>query len=141
MHPPSTHPSGGPMRRLCLLLLGTALGTACALPGSIEPPPLGADGGQPRPAGQPADWDRGVRAAEAAVGRRPGEVEVLLEAAPAEVELTPGVKTRIWAYNGTVPGPLIRAKVGDRVTVAFTNKLPEETTIHWHGIRLPAAMD
>ena len=47
----------------------------------------------------------------------------------------------MWTYNGLVPGPLIRARVGDRVVVHFTNNLPEETTIHWHGLRVPAAMD
>ena len=44
-------------------------------------------------------------------------------------------------YNGLVPGPMIRARVGDRVIVHFTNALAEETTIHWHGLRVPAAMD
>ncbi len=47
----------------------------------------------------------------------------------------------MWTYNGLVPGPMIRARVGDRVVVHFTNNLAEETTIHWHGLRVPAAMD
>ena len=41
----------------------------------------------------------------------------------------------------TVPGPLIRAKVGDRLIVHFSNHLPVATTVHWHGIRLPIEMD
>ena len=53
----------------------------------------------------------------------------------------PGTKTLAWTYNGTVPGPLIRARVGDRVVVHFKNSLPDATTIHWHGIRVPNAMD
>jgi FtsP/CotA-like multicopper oxidase with cupredoxin domain len=50
-------------------------------------------------------------------------------------------ETPVWTYNGTVPGPLIDAKVGDQLVVHFRNNLPEPTTIHWHGIRLPNAMD
>lgn len=46
-----------------------------------------------------------------------------------------------YAYNGTTPGPTIRAQLGDTVTVSFTNSLDEPTTIHWHGIDVPYAMD
>ena len=46
-----------------------------------------------------------------------------------------------FAYNGTVPGPTLRAKVGDAVTVELTNALAEPTTIHWHGLSVPFAMD
>ena len=46
-----------------------------------------------------------------------------------------------WTYNGGIPGPLIRARVGDRVIVHFTNDLPQPTTIHWHGVRVPIEMD
>ncbi len=49
--------------------------------------------------------------------------------------------TPVWTYNGITPAPLIDTKVGDRLVVHFKNSLPEPTTIHWHGIRLPAAMD
>ncbi|WP_226575761.1 multicopper oxidase family protein [Acuticoccus sediminis] len=48
---------------------------------------------------------------------------------------------RTWCYNGTVPGPLLRYRVGDRLDVAFTNRLPEPTSVHWHGLRPPNAMD
>lgn len=47
----------------------------------------------------------------------------------------------MWTYNGMVPGPLLRAKKGDRLIVHFSNQLPEPTTIHWHGVRVPAKMD
>lgn len=47
----------------------------------------------------------------------------------------------IWGYNGTVPGPMLRVRQGDRVHVRFTNELPEPTSIHWHGIRIENAMD
>lgn len=53
----------------------------------------------------------------------------------------PGITVQAWTYNGTVPGPTIHVRQGDRVKVLFTNNLTEPTTIHWHGLRLPAAMD
>jgi FtsP/CotA-like multicopper oxidase with cupredoxin domain len=91
---------------------------------------------------QPDGWDADLALAEA-VDRNPdpGVVEIDLEAKLAEVEFLPGTKTLAWTYNGTVPGPLIRAHVGDRVVVHFKNSLPAATTIHWHGIRVPNAMD
>ena len=49
--------------------------------------------------------------------------------------------TPTWSYNGKVPGPEIRARQGDRIRVEVTNALPEDTTVHWHGLRLPNAMD
>ena len=50
-------------------------------------------------------------------------------------------KTEVWSYDGEVPGPVIRVRQGERLRVAFENRLAEETTVHWHGIRLPNAMD
>ncbi|WP_119682026.1 multicopper oxidase family protein [Indioceanicola profundi] len=50
-------------------------------------------------------------------------------------------QTAVWAYNGRVPGPEIRIRQGDRLRVVVTNSLDEETTVHWHGIRTPNAMD
>lgn len=70
-----------------------------------------------------------------------GVVEVELEAKASEVEVAPGHRVRMWTYNGSLPGPRIEAKVGDLVRVRFRNSLPEETTIHWHGLRVPSAMD
>ncbi|HEX2874238.1 MAG TPA: multicopper oxidase domain-containing protein, partial [Polyangiaceae bacterium] len=71
----------------------------------------------------------------------PGTLEIELEALEASRQYKAGRDTPVWAYNGTVPGPLIDAHVGERLVVHFTNSLPESTTIHWHGVRLPAAMD
>jgi FtsP/CotA-like multicopper oxidase with cupredoxin domain len=70
-----------------------------------------------------------------------GEVEVTLTAAPARLRLVPGQETDVWAYNGRTPGPTLELKEGDRVTIRFRNELPEETTVHWHGLRLPFAAD
>ena len=71
----------------------------------------------------------------------PTIVEVDLTAAETTWQFTPGVDTTVYAYNGSIPGPTIRANLGDTVRVNFTNNLPEETTIHWHGIEVPAMMD
>ncbi|MBI4536388.1 MAG: copper oxidase [candidate division NC10 bacterium] len=56
-------------------------------------------------------------------------------------ENLPDVWATAWTYNGQVPGPMIRVRQGDRVRVVLRNELPEETSIHWHGMRLPNAMD
>jgi FtsP/CotA-like multicopper oxidase with cupredoxin domain len=50
-------------------------------------------------------------------------------------------ETAVWAYNGTVPGPEIRVRQGERLRVSVENRLAEETTVHWHGMRVPNAMD
>jgi FtsP/CotA-like multicopper oxidase with cupredoxin domain len=68
-------------------------------------------------------------------------VQLELEAREVDWEFTPGRVTRAWGYNGQIPGPTIRARVGDVLEIRFTNKLPEPTTIHWHGLQIPAAMD
>ena len=71
----------------------------------------------------------------------PDIFEMDLEARPGLARYSTETETSVWTYNGTVPGPLIEAKVGDTLVVHFRNRLPEPTTIHWHGIRLPNAMD
>ena len=52
-----------------------------------------------------------------------------------------GQPTTAWGYNGQVPGPELRVREGDLVRVAFTNNLPEPTTVHWHGVNVPTNMD
>ena len=64
-----------------------------------------------------------------------------LQAAEAEVDLLGDAPLRVWAYDGRVPGPTLRARLGDRVRITFTNRLAQDTTIHWHGVRVPNAMD
>ena len=68
-------------------------------------------------------------------------VSVDLTAREAPWEFAPGRAIRGFTCNGTVPGPLIDANVGDELRVRFTNELPQPTTIHWHGVRVPAEMD
>ena len=72
---------------------------------------------------------------------KPGVVELTLTAAPARLELMPGKMTEAWAYNGSVPGPTLELREGDLVTVHFTNKLAQPTTVHWHGLHLRAGSD
>ncbi|MEQ9694782.1 multicopper oxidase family protein [Shimia sp. SDUM112013] len=50
-------------------------------------------------------------------------------------------ETVIWGYGGTVPGPEIRVRQGQRVMRDFMNQLPQPSTVHWHGIRIDNAMD
>src|SRR5712671_4367513 len=52
-----------------------------------------------------------------------------------------GYSTQAVAINGSIPGPILRWRDGDTVTIRVTNKLEEPTSIHWHGIRAPADMD
>jgi len=97
----------------------------------------------PQPASlAPAGWDQGLKLVEAR-DRSPDPkiVEVDLTARVADVEVAPGRIVHAWTYDGGIPGPLIRARVGDRVIVHFTNDLPQPTTIHWHGVRVPIEMD
>jgi FtsP/CotA-like multicopper oxidase with cupredoxin domain len=69
--------------------------------------------------------------------------ELRLHVAPGSARLVPEPypATEVWAYNGMVPGPEIRVRQGQRLRVVVDNGLTEETTVHWHGIRLPNAMD
>ena len=67
--------------------------------------------------------------------------EFHLVAEPVVREFAPGFKGHLWGYNGQSPGPTIEVVEGDRVRVFVTNKLPEHTSIHWHGQRLPNGMD
>ena len=69
--------------------------------------------------------------------------EYRLTAKQAVVNLTGNgyPDTAVWSYDGSVPGPELRIRQGDRVRVVVNNNLDEGTTVHWHGIRLPNAMD
>jgi FtsP/CotA-like multicopper oxidase with cupredoxin domain len=70
-----------------------------------------------------------------------GVKEFHLVAEPVEREMAEGMTAHLWGYNGQSPGPTIEAVEGDRVRIFVTNKLPEHTTIHWHGMILPSGMD
>jgi FtsP/CotA-like multicopper oxidase with cupredoxin domain len=70
-----------------------------------------------------------------------GVKEFHLVAEPVVREMAPGFNAHLWGYNGQSPGPTIEVVEGDRVRIFVTNKLPEHTSVHWHGQRLPNGMD
>jgi FtsP/CotA-like multicopper oxidase with cupredoxin domain len=69
--------------------------------------------------------------------------EYSLAAVPAELPLRGRAQPAVaaWTYGGGTPGPQLRARQGDRLRVQFHNQLPQATTVHWHGLRVPNAMD
>ncbi|GAB98346.1 putative multicopper oxidase, partial [Kineosphaera limosa NBRC 100340] len=80
--------------------------------------------------------------APAPLSPSPGQrlVEKTLVAKPVSLDLG-GRTVSTWAYDGKLPGPLVRASSGDFLRVSLDNQLPADTTIHWHGIRLRNAAD
>jgi len=121
---------------------------SCSTP-AIEPTP---DAAPPAPVDsaptdasaaslQPPGWDDGLRLPGLEdLDSAPDVVEVRLEAKVAPVGIG-GQTLPMWTYDGLLPGPVLRAKRGDRVLVHFKNSLPAPTTIHWHGLRVPNVMD
>jgi manganese oxidase len=99
-----------------------------------QPPLLPRDGRPYRPVVTLNGWSLPFR-------MNAGVKEFHLVAEPVVRELAPGMKARLWGYNGQSPGPTIEVVEGDRVRIFVTNKLPEHTSIHWHGQRLPNGMD
>src|SRR3979490_3313917 len=67
----------------------------------------------------------------------------VFELRPSVIRWTilPGVTVDAYAYNGQIPGPRLHIRQGDRVRINVQNRLPEETTVHWHGLILPNNMD
>ena len=118
------------------LLLGAASVSKAALATLPEPavrqspvmaPPLAPSAGRPYdPVVTLNGWSLPFR-------MRNGWKEFHLVAEPVERELAPGMKARLWGYNGSSPGPTIEVVEGDFVRIFVTNRLPEHTTIHWHG--------
>ena len=113
---------------------------ACALLLGITS--LACSSREPGPSGPPGNWDAELRLPDAVdTNPDPRVFETNLVAQIVNLEIVPGKSTPVWTYNGLLPGPLIRVKAGDRLIVHFSNQLPEATTIHWHGLRLPNGMD
>lgn len=89
----------------------------------------------------------GSAAAGAALSLQPAWADThrafTLRAASGRARLVPEPwgESDVWCYGGTVPGPEIRVRQGDRLRIAVENALDEETTVHWHGLRVPNAMD
>ncbi len=102
----------------------------------------------PAPAASPPPYATGARPPVTTLhGRslpfvmKDGVKEFHLIAGEYTQEFAPGFKVRVWGYNGSSPGPTIEAVEGDRVRILVTNKLPEHTSVHWHGVLLPSGMD
>jgi len=121
-------------------LAGAALVASTAAPGAAAAPrrrgterSVVAPGGQlavVTPNGSTLPW------------RQVGKVRVgHLIAGPLQHEFAPGLRAECWGYNGSTPGPTIEAVEGDRVRIYVTNRLPEATSLHWHGVILPSGMD
>ena len=70
-----------------------------------------------------------------------GWKEFHIVAEPVVRELAPGMKAHLWGYNGQSPGPTIECVEGDKLRMFVTNRLPEQTSMHWHGVILPNGMD
>jgi FtsP/CotA-like multicopper oxidase with cupredoxin domain len=70
-----------------------------------------------------------------------GAKEFRLVAQPVKREFAPGMVVDCWGYNGQTPGPTIEVVEGDRVRIFVENRLPERTSMHWHGVLLPNGMD
>jgi FtsP/CotA-like multicopper oxidase with cupredoxin domain len=103
--------------------------------GASTAPPLQPSTGRPyRPVTTLNGWTLPWR-------MKDGVKEFHLVAEPVRREMAPGFVANLWGYNGQSPGPTIEVVEGDRVRLFVTNKLPEVTTIHWHGQRLPCGMD
>jgi len=102
---------------------------------AIMRPPLNPPNGRPyQPVATLNGWTLPWR-------MRNGVKEFHLVAEPVIREIAPGMKANLWGYNGQSPGPTIEVVEGDRVRMFVTNRLPEHTSIHWHGQRLPNGMD
>jgi suppressor of ftsI len=100
---------------------------------SIQPTPLAAKLAEASTFSDPAVLKN--------ISASPHTVEVNLTASPQKVAFLSGKAVDGYAYNGTVPGPTLEAHEGDRVIVHFHNSLSEATTIHWHGLHIPAIQD
>jgi len=115
------------LRALCLGLL--ALVAACGQDKAARP-------------AQDPGWSDGLALAQPVdLNPDPHVLEVELQAIPTALNIIGSAPTSVWTYNGTTPGPLLRAQAGDQLIVHFSNALPEDTSVHWHGIRLPSSMD
>ena len=123
-------------------LISTALLSACASQHNDPGDALPGTMLRASQVEQPEGWDEDLALAiPRDLNPDPDVLEIELEARITDMEIVPGTRTPVWTYGGTLPGPLIRAKVGDRVIVHFTNNLPDATSIHWHGLRVPNNMD
>ena len=125
------------LSRRVFLAGSLAAGAALAACGKSATPTATLDS---QPMSTPASLDAAIKAAEAARPHTGRTVSMTLTPRPVTVDLG-GKIVNTLGYADTVPGPLIRANVGDELEVALTNKLNTETSMHWHGLALQNNMD
>lgn len=123
-----------------ILVIAAASIAGCGVLGGIGAG--GLDGGRVSTVGR-VDFDTPLKIPPLADSAVDSEgVRVFdLTAAPSTSGLLPGVSTETWGYNGSHLGPTLVADRDERVRVDFHNELDATTTLHWHGMHLPAAMD
>ena len=141
-------------RRLFLTGVGSALGVASAstLARASQAPHVhhGPDAAASRPA--PHTIDLGPSSAGRGRVQTPdtprlawrdvgGIKEFQLRAAPLKTEFLPGRAVDVWGFNGSMPGPIIEVNQGERVRIVVFNDLPEDFSMHWHGLEVPIDMD
>jgi suppressor of ftsI len=119
------------VKRRTLISLAALSGMSAALGGcGKQTPPAGfTDRLRIPPLAEPISGTDGAR--QFALTLQPGGHSAIL----------PGKTTETWGINGPHLGPVVRATRGDHVRMSVTNRLPEPTSLHWHGMRLPARMD
>jgi manganese oxidase len=136
---PEAFPPDPPISRRNAVLSGAAMLAGAAVmranDARAEGPPAAAPGNMPyapivTPNNTTLPWTL-----------KDGVKEFRLVAEPVAREFAPGMVVNCWGYNGSAPGPTIEVVEGDRVRVFVTNRLPEPTSVHWHGVLLPNGMD
>ena len=96
---------------------------------------------QPEPRGY-GDAPRELPIPELYQGEKDGNTRRFeLELMEGNAEILPGVTTKTWGFNGPYLGPTLKANKGEHVAFTLKNSLPEMTTVHWHGMKLPAEAD
>jgi FtsP/CotA-like multicopper oxidase with cupredoxin domain len=82
-----------------------------------------------------------ARGARASTAETIETLDYTLTAAPLRFRPVAGIEAKSLAYNGALPGPVLRVRHGQRVRIHYRNRTGEPTTVHWHGMILPNAMD
>ena len=127
--------------RRTLLSMSAGLGALATFPRAIAGSSTNAAAKAPTAAPRPSGYTP-VRTPNGWTWRmKDGVKEFHLVAEEVEHEFGPGSRAKCWGYNGSTPGPTIEAVEGDRVRIYVTNRLPERTSVHWHGLLLPSGMD
>ncbi|MFD9125509.1 multicopper oxidase family protein [Kitasatospora sp. NPDC059571] len=123
------------------LLSSPVLAVGCATDGARTPPP-GAGTRGSAPAGEAPAGYRRLPIPPLAESRTENGVRwFTLDARPGRASILPDRTTPTWGYSQDILGPTLRARTGETVGVRVSNHLPEPTSVHWHGMHLPARFD